>query len=360
MRRAEADTAARHMLPVESRMWCGSGSHRPCRQAGLVASQPVPIVPDAQYGRAPRDTRRRTLSLVGSAVGLLGAAFVIRIIAQEWDEVQRGIQDAVLGLVVCSILVGMIGMGWIGLQWSAVVRTLGGGPTDVKYVMRSYFIGQLGKYVPGGVWPVLGRAEMLTRAGTPRRFSYSSVGLSMATAYLAAAIVAAAAAPFAVSQSNSEGAWALLALPLGIACLHPAVLHRVIALGERIFSKGHEAIVVPPWRTSVVLVLRHVPAWLLIAGATWLVARSLHIEVDFALLVFATPLAWAAGLAAIPVPGGIGVREAVFVALTAGVLDASTAATIAVAARLVFIIGDLLAAAVSAVAIPSPPGSPAN
>ena len=108
------------------------------------------------------------------------------------------------------------------------------------------------------------------------------------------------------------------------------------------------------------LVVRLVPAWLLISGATWLVARSIHVDVGFAVFAFATPLAWAAGLAAIPVPGGIGIRETVFVALTAGVLDAPTAATISLTARLVFIVSDLAAAGVSRAALPAPPDRAAS
>jgi hypothetical protein len=57
-------------------------------------------------------------------------------------------------------------------------------------------------------------------------------------------------------------------------------------------------------------------------------------------------LSWAAGLVAAPVPAGAGVREATFVALAG--LSLGVAATVAVAARLLFIVVDVLGALLAA------------
>ena len=56
----------------------------------------------------------------------------------------------------------------------------------------------------------------------------------------------------------------------------------------------------------------------------------------------AAMLSWVAGLAAVPVPAGAGVREATFVALAG--LPVGVAATIAVASRLLFVTVDVLGA----------------
>lgn len=308
------------------------------------------VAPD----RTPKRPLSRILSIAGSFVGLLGLFFVIRVIASEWDQIERSIRDADLRLMGAAVVVGAGGMGWIGFQWANVVDAIGGGRVRVRSIMRSYFIGQMGKYVPGGVWPVMGRAELLTRSGTARAVAYPSVGLSMATTYLAAVILAAGAAPFVLWSGDRTRAWILLALPAGAAALHPAILRRVAALGERVFSRG-SPVTVPPWRVTLLLVVRHVPAWVLISGATYLIGRSLGFDPGLAAIAFATPLAWAAGLAAVPVPGGIGVREAVFVGLTAGSIGRPEAAAIAVTARLIFIAADLLTAAIAAtITAPSP------
>jgi uncharacterized membrane protein YbhN (UPF0104 family) len=103
------------------------------------------------------------------------------------------------------------------------------------------------------------------------------------------------------------------------------------------------SIEIPSWSTSIKTILLHVPSWLAIAGATWLVSLALGGNVAFDLIGVATCIAWFLGFIVIGLPGGIGVREAVFVSL-AGPLGAPLAATIALVARVIFVVVDLLGA----------------
>jgi uncharacterized membrane protein YbhN (UPF0104 family) len=60
-------------------------------------------------------------------------------------------------------------------------------------------------------------------------------------------------------------------------------------------------------------------------------------------------LSWIVGFVSVPVPGGIGVREAAFVAVV-GTIPTGVRATVAVAARLCFILVDTGGAALGAMA----------
>jgi uncharacterized membrane protein YbhN (UPF0104 family) len=280
--------------------------------------------------------------LVGTLIAVLGCVFVGRLIVSEWDEVTKAIESADPAQLVAALLLGLAGMTWTSQQWRHVLRSLGADAT--RWVASTaYFIGQLGKYVPGGIWSVLGRAEFATRAGVPRTAAYPSVGLSLATTYLAALLVAAAAAPWAAR--HGAGSWALLALPAGLVALHPRVLRVGIAFSERLFTAGPTEVRVPSWRRTTILVARHIPAWLLISASTWLTCRALGLPAPLGALLFATPLSWFIGFAALPVPGGVGVREAVFVAAMASALEAPEAAIVAVTSRLIFVAVDVLGAA---------------
>jgi uncharacterized membrane protein YbhN (UPF0104 family) len=93
------------------------------------------------------------------------------------------------------------------------------------------------------------------------------------------------------------------------------------------------------------------PVWLLLGASFWLCARGLlavpaH---DLAYYMGAFAVAWLAGLAAIYAPGGLGVREAVLVALLGGRIGAANALVVAAASRLILILVDVLLAAVAAV-----------
>jgi uncharacterized membrane protein YbhN (UPF0104 family) len=61
-------------------------------------------------------------------------------------------------------------------------------------------------------------------------------------------------------------------------------------------------------------------------------------------------LSWVVGFVLVPVPGGVGVREAVFVA-AAGSLDPGIAAAAAIVARAIFVVVDALGAAIGSAAL---------
>jgi uncharacterized membrane protein YbhN (UPF0104 family) len=91
------------------------------------------------------------------------------------------------------------------------------------------------------------------------------------------------------------------------------------------------------------LVARYFGVWLLFGLAFWLMARALFdVPVDEILRyagVFAA--AWVAGFVVVIAPGGLGVREAVIVALLQGSLGEAEAIVLATASRIAFTLVDL-------------------
>ncbi len=297
--------------------------------------------------------RARRLAHLGTSVGVLvavaGAGFVVRALVRESDAVGEALGNARAGWVVLSVPVALAAMTGIGLAWRRALELVGGGHPPLRPALRWYFLGQLGKYVPGGVWPVVGRSELARRDGVPRGPAYSSVALSLGATYLAAVLVVAALLPFDLAAQREGGAGAALLvlglLPLGLAGLHPGVLGRLVAGAERV-TRRRTGIDVPAWGDSVRLVARHVPSWLGIGAATWLVAVAFDPDAPLLNVVLAGVLSWVVGFVVVPVPGGIGVREAAFVAAAVG-LTPGVAATVALVSRVVFIAVDAAGAALA-------------
>lgn len=290
---------------------------------------------------------RRLLRSIGLLIGLLGVAFVTGELVRSWDDVREAVTGANPALLVAALVVGCAGPLTIGLGWRRCLWLLGAGH-PVRDTLHWYYVGQLGKYVPGGIWTVVGRGEMARRAGVPGGIGYSSTVLSLGVTYLAAVLTMAIA--LAAGAAGGHGvAWqpVLALLPLGVLALHPRVVRAALRAGRRLLRRELQ-IPVPRWRDSIGLLVLLVPAWLAIAAATWLVAVALDPATpDIRNLIFATTLAWIAGFLVVPSPGGIGVREAVFIAAATSLSSAGIAAAVAVVARVIFILVDLIGAAVS-------------
>jgi hypothetical protein len=243
-------------------------------------------------------------------------------------------------------------MALIGINWLALIRRRGHGAPR-RRGMSWFFTGQLGKYVPGGIWPVVGQAELAGRGGADRRDSYLATVSSMAFTLLGA--IAVAAVSGLASPYDRRFTAGLLAVGIVVA-LASLVSPRLRAvLGRLLSSVSRGRLELPAGSVVALFTLRHVPVWLMFGVMNICVFLALGGDADPAWgiglavdLVFASALSWIVGFVVIGVPGGIGVRESVFVALMTGPIGATLALSVAVAGRLVTIAVDLLGAAVAA------------
>jgi glycosyltransferase 2 family protein len=280
--------------------------------------------------------RRSRARWLGTAVGLVlvvaCVVFVGRRLATEWDAARDALASASWGWLALGVLLAAAAMATMADGWRRVLATLGA-PVGAAAAQAWYFVGEIGKYLPGSVWPLIGRAELARRGGVPRAVAYQSVALSLLLLYLAAVPVGA-------------GVVGPIGVALGIAgllALHPAVVRRLLDLARRLTGRRLE-LVVPTVRQSLVLAAGYLPTWLLVGTAMWAIPRALDPSAGWVEVVPAAAASWLVGFAAVPVPGGVGVREATFVAAATG-LAAGVAPATAVVARLVFVAVDAAGAA---------------
>jgi len=306
-------------------------------------------------------TRPRLVNLVGIAIGVAGVAFVGRRIARDRAEIADALSSADLAWLVVGGVTGLVAVVLIGVNWLLILRHTGAA-APWRRGMSWFFVGQLGKYVPGGIWPIVGQAELAHREATPRRAAYFSTAMSMIATFLGAATVAAISG--SISPTNGRLLPATIAgvLLVAFAALWlPAARSALDRLARRV-TRRELRLPDPRWFT--LLVVRHLPVWLSFAGMNIFAVVALGSDLDAALiveLIFVTCISWMAGFVVVGVPGGIGVRETIFISMMTAPLGASVAVSAAVLSRMVSIAVDLLGAAASVViARTAPTPAPGN
>src|SRR4029450_2061695 len=134
--------------------------------------------------RHSAEPMRRLLRYVGLVVAVLGVAFGVRALIIAWPEVRGAVAVATPAPRVPALALGSGAMFVIGLGWRRCLAALGT-RASVREALHWYYVGQLGKYVPGGIWSVVGRGEMARRGGVPASVGYGRGALSLAGTYLA-------------------------------------------------------------------------------------------------------------------------------------------------------------------------------
>ena len=295
--------------------------------------------PDAS--RLGRAGPRRWRNLLRLAVLAIFAAVLAVVLARRWNEVRPLLHSlSVVGVGVAGAAV-VAGIYATFLCWRAVLTDLGS-PLPLGGGMRIFFLGQLGKYLPGSLWPLLAQMELGRDYKVPRRSSGAAVAIFLLLILGTGLLVAAIALPLLGGDALRRYWWVLLVLPVAGVLLYPPVLNRALATLLRLARREPM-----PNPLSLPGVLRAVAwalvSWLLYGIHVWVLARMLGVGGAGILprSIGAFAAAWSIGFLVVIAPAGGGAREAALIVLLGTGVGAARATVIAVASRLLFTIGDL-------------------
>ena len=291
--------------------------------------------------RVPGPGARRAALVV---LLLAGLALAVLSLAGQWSEVRAGARQLSVGYVGAAFVL-VLGSLWLAmLSWRAMLEGLGS-PVPVRAAARIFFVGQLGKYVPGSVWVVVAQMELGAAYGLSRKVIGTSSLLALGIAIPVALTLGLLAVPALLSAEGSSYLLLFLVLPLAVVLLSPPVLNPLLDRALRLARRQPL-----PQRLTGRTVLRvslyATGGQLLLGLHVYLLARDLGATgaLLLPLAVGAFTLASSAGVLALPVPAGAGVREAVLVVALSPVLPVGQSLLLALVSRAILTAGDLVVA----------------
>jgi glycosyltransferase 2 family protein len=284
---------------------------------------------------------RKVRNLLRFAVLAVFGVVLAVVLARRWHEVRPLLHSlSVAGVALAAVAV-FSGIYLTFLCWRAVLTDLGS-PLPLGGGMRVFFLGQLGKYLPGSLWPLLAQMELGRDYKVPRRSSGAAVAIFLLLILGTGLLVAAVALPLLGGDALHHYWWVLLVLPVAAVLLYPAVLNRLLAMALRLAHREPM-----PQPLSLPGVLRAVGwallSWLLYGIQVWVLARMLGVG-GVGILprsIGAFAAAWCVGFLVVIAPAGGGAREAALIVLLGTGVGAARATVIAVVSRLLFTVGDL-------------------
>lgn len=274
-----------------------------------VPPQPPPPLPAWR-----RALRWAWLLAVGVAL-----AVVLRRHGPQMLREARAIPPWALAGATAAMLAGV---GASAMVWRVLLTGLGH-PLRLRDGARVFFLGQIGKYVPGSVWPVLAQMELGRDHAVPATVSAAAFALFMAVHLLSAVV----AGVVALSVTGlAAWPWLVAAVPAALLLL-PGPLRLGLGLAGRF---ARRPMPVPPPAGVLLAACGWAGAmWGCYGLHLWLLAPGAGVPLGLVEAVGVYALAWAAGFVVVVAPAGAGAREAVMLALLAG--SAGTSALLALA-----------------------------
>lgn len=239
-------------------------------------------------------------------------------------------------------LLGMAPACWF---WGKVLRAMGQRPRPWPLV-RAFFIGHLGKYVPGKAMVVVLRTGLMRGPGVDATTAAVSVFVETLTMMaVGAGIGSALLAAFYREHAGLLLVGAAMMAGAGVPTLPPIFRRLVVTLQvKRLNPEIEQALGGLDWRLMGWGWVSMTLGWCLLGLSLAAVLQSIPqiaVEAQHLPLILATvALAMVAGFLSL-IPGGLGVRELVVIPLLAPVFGDVVAVVSAVLLRLVWLLSEL-------------------
>jgi uncharacterized membrane protein YbhN (UPF0104 family) len=257
-------------------------------------------------------------------------------------------------------VLALVPMGWF---WQRALAALGS-PAPMLFALYAYFLGHLGKYVPGKAMSVILRVAVVRKWVPSMRIALIGTFLETLTMMAAGACLAALLAIFVVRLDMIVS---LSAVGMAIATIVPTippVARRLAALGLNRADPSDAAATTSsaPTLTPAEIAAR-LPAinfrllakgwlaaavcWFLQAISLWATLRAIGVDTlspasDLPILLAAVSFAVVAGFVS-QIPGGLGVRDGLLVRLLEPTCGTANALVATILLRLIWLVSELVA-----------------
>ena len=281
------------------------------------------------------------------AVAALTVAAVVYAVVTNWADVSVHLSRISVGSFLLSTIAALAGTWLTMLGWRVLLADLGS-HLELAPASGVYFVGQLGKYLPGSLWSVLVQADMASSLKVPRRRTAVAGLLALGFSLLTGFVVGLPAASYLIRrQANGFDWWTLLALPVVAVLLVPRILNRLIGGLLRILRREpleHDL----SGRAVASAVLLFILVWLTFGIHTLLLARAVagpepHPHLGVATLT-GYALSVSLGMLTVILPAGLGAREGLLTLVLATAIPVAAAGAVAIVSRFIVTIVDVACA----------------
>jgi len=296
-------------------------------------------------GRSVLSRGDRSWRSVGSWVLLaVVAAGCVYVVARNGETLADAFREIGWGPLLLSGVLALLGTTALLGVWVTLLHGMGAGPPRGE-AWDVFFVTQLGKYIPGLVWPAVAQMESGRRWGARRRVMLAANLMLLVVLTATGAALGLVLLPW-VGGTSEVAWWGWVLAALALVALWPPVLTSLLDRAFRLAGREPPGLAVTG-RAMAGAVAWALVVWVLYGLHVWVLVRALGGTGADALVasVGGMALGWAFGLVAILAPAGVGVRDGILIAVLSPIIGRSPAFAVALASRGLLALSDVLLAA---------------
>ena len=241
------------------------------------------------------------------------------------------------------VAMGLLFMGFFAdtLAWHRTVRISGYSSISLRHAISSMGLSVFGKYIPGKLWVVLGRAGYLVEKYGWSKKEIGALSVQAQLISLWSGLFMGGLGIFFIGDESWYGTAGLTLWAFLTIVLFTPLPHRIFQQAIHMLFKKDLSIPFLATQSTLQVLPWYFLNWLLWIASFYFFVDAITLGEAGILTGFAFPIAATLGILVLIAPGGIGVREGVlFVFLMACGLNTPEATTVAAASRLWFLTGE--------------------
>ncbi len=290
---------------------------------------------------------RFIVKIIGSSLVLIAFYFILNRLWDNWERLLAWQPEShiVLVIALCSLIFG-VGCFLLSTAWGRLLSWCCGQTVSLKLCHGIYGRTQLAKYIPGNVFHFVGRHVIGRYAGFQHLALICASGYEMLGVLFAASVMSLAGMflldkhIMVISPLSVLGILVIvMILIFCLSILAPRVLKIVGYADLPVRNIGDLMTGLGP------VYMIYILFFLIYGGilvAIVYTVHDLHGFRDIGIIMITFSVAWIAGFVTPGAPAGLGVREAIIIALLTQLIDEPQSLLVALLFRLVSIFGDLL------------------
>lgn len=274
-------------------------------------------------------------------VAALAAA--VWAVVSNWDEVSAALARLDWWIVVLALVVSIIFVTLTMLAWRTLLNDAGA-PVGNAPARRIFYVSQVAKYLPGGVWNFVAAAEMGADYDISRRRSVTVLLMSMLVSVVTGLALATVAIVFGPSGVAGDYWWVLIVLPIFAIILYPPILNKLVNKGLQFLKRDQlerpftgKAIAIAAGFSTLSWVVSGLQVWMILTG----LGNPARLDTYF-LTLGGYALAWVVGFLVFFIPAGVGVREVVLGATLTGLVSGGDIVVVVLLSRILFTVADVV------------------